>query len=38
MKYHFIPVRLAAVKKTTDKGYGKGYAVDGNVNWYSSYG
>ena len=44
MRYHFIPVRMAIVSKsTTNAGEGVkkrelSYTVGGNVNWYNHYG
>ena len=44
MKYHFIPVRMAIIKKSTNS-VGEGvekressYPMSENVNWYSHYG
>ena len=45
MKYYLTPVRMAIIKKITNKKYWQGwrergpaYTVGGNVNWYSHYG
>ena len=43
MSYHYMPVRMAAIKKSTNnkcwRGYGENsYTVGGNSNWYSHYG
>ena len=44
MKYHFIPVRMAIIKKSINSA-GEGlekressYTMSENVNWYSLYG
>ena len=44
MRYHLTPVRMAAIKKSTNNA-GEGvekrepsYTVGGNANWYSHYG
>ena len=45
MRYHFMPVRMTAIKKSTNKNAGEGvekrepsYTVGGNANQYSHYG
>ena len=45
MRYHFTPVRMAAIQKSTSKNAGEGvekrepsYTVGGNANLYSHYG
>ena len=45
MRYHFMPVRMSAIQKSTSKNAGEGvekrepsYTVGGNANWYSHYG
>ena len=43
MSYHYMPVRMAAIKKSTNnncwRGYGENsYTVGGNADWYSHYG
>ena len=45
MRYHLTPVRMAIIKKSTNKNAGEdvektepSYTVGGNVNWYSHYG
>ena len=44
MRHHLTPVRMAAIKKSTNNA-GEGiekrepsYTVGGNANWYSHYG
>ena len=43
MRYHFTPVRMAIIKKSTNAAEGvekrePSYTVGGNVNWCSRYG
>ena len=45
MKYHFTPVSMAIIKKSTNNNAGEGmekkehsHTIHGNVNWYSHYG
>ena len=45
MRYHLTQVRMAIIKKSTNKNAGDGvekrepsYTIGGNVNWYSHYG
>ena len=43
LRYHLMPVRMAAIKKSTNAGEGEekrepSYTVGGNANWYSHYG
>ena len=45
MRYHFTPVRMAAIQKYTNINTGEhvekrelSYTVGRNVNWYSHYG
>ena len=42
MRYHFTPVRMAIMKKSTNnkywRGYGKKDTIGGNINWCSHYG
>ena len=45
MRCHLMPVRMAAITKSTNNKRQRGcgekepsYAVGGNVNWYSHYG
>ena len=45
MSYYLTPVRMAAIKKSTNINAGKGaekrepsYTVGGNAHWYSHYG
>ena len=45
MRYHLMPVRTAAIKKSTNNKCWRGcgekepsYTVDGNANLYSHYG
>ena len=45
MRYHYTPVRMAAIQKSTAKNAGEGvekrepsYTVGENANWYSRYG
>ena len=45
MRYHITPVRIAIIKKTSNKSVGKhvekkelSYTVGGNVNWHSHCG
>ena len=42
-EYHFMPVRMAIIKKSTNAGEGletkePSYTVGGNINWYSHHG
>ena len=45
MRYHFTPVRMTAIQKSTSNKYWRdaekrepSYTVGGNVNWYNHYG
>ena len=45
MRYHYTPVRMAAIQNTTSINAGEGvekrepsYTVGGNADWYSHYG
>ena len=45
MRYHIMPVRVAIIRKTSNRSVGKhvekkelSYAVVGNVNWHSHCG
>ena len=45
MRYHLMPVRMAAIKKPRNVLAGEGvekkepsYTAGGNANWYSHYG
>ena len=46
MRYHFMPVRMAAIKKSTNNNCWRGckekrepcYTVGGNANWHNHYG
>ena len=45
MRYHLIPVRMAIIKKNTNKNIGEDvekreplYTIGVNGNWYSHYG
>ena len=44
MRYHFTPIRMAIIKKSTNNAgedvekRETSYTVGGNVNWYNLYG
>ena len=45
MRYHFTPVRMTTISKSTDNNAGEGvekrehfYTVGGNIKWYYHYG
>ena len=45
MRYHYTMVRMAIIKKSTNRNAGEGmekrepfYALGGDVNWYNHYG
>ena len=45
IRYHFMPVRMAVIQKSTSNNAGQGvekrepsYTVGGNANYYSHYG
>ena len=43
MRYHYTPVRMAAIQQAINAGEGvekrePSYIVGGNANWYSRYG
>ena len=44
VRYHFTPVRMAAIKKPTSNNVSENvgeiplYTIGGNVNWYNHFG
>ena len=45
MRYHFIPIRMAIIKKSANNKCWRGcvkkgilYTLDGNLNWSRNYG